>query len=231
MIAPTLPAPDVETSRPATPHDARVPGADRGPITHDPVLLTVRRRFTVDDYHRMAEVGLIEPGARTELLDGEVVFKMTINSPHAGCVKRLNGLLLRLLQGRVIIGVQDPVRLDDWSEPEPDLSILKLRDDFYSRAHPLPADVLWLIEVADTTLRLDRYIKLPLYAAAGIAEVWLVDLNAATVEVHRDPDAAGYRLQQRFGRGDELRPAAFPDIVVAVDDVLGPVDDAAPTDA
>ena len=225
MIAPTLPAPQAAKSPADSPH------ADRLPITRDPVLFTVRRRFTVDDYHRMADVGLIGPDERTELLDGEVVYKMTINSRHAACVKRLARLLMGMLDVRAVIGVQDPVRLDDRSEPEPDISVLKPRDDDYQAAHPMPVDILLLIEVADTTLQLDRHVKVPLYAAAGIAEVWLVDLNAATVEVYRDPDAAGYRLQQRFGRGDELRPAAFPDIALAVDDVLGPVDDAAPTDA
>ncbi|MEO8084460.1 MAG: Uma2 family endonuclease, partial [Ardenticatenales bacterium] len=206
--------------------------ATDAPIVNDPVLLTVRRRITADDYHTMADVGLIGPDERTELLDGEVVTKMTINSLHAGCVNRLNGLLGALLAGRAIVSVQNPVRLDDHSEPEPDVAVLAPRDDFYGRSHAHPGDVVWLVEVSDTSRRLDRDVKIPLYAASRIPEVWLVDLAAATIEVHRDPDAAGYRLVQRFGRGDVLHPAAFPDLAVAVDAILGPADDGpATTDA
>lgn len=203
--------------------------ATGAPIVTDPVLLTVRRRVTADDYHTMADVGLIGPDEHTELLDGEVVTKMTISSRHAACVKRFARLLMRLLDGRAVIGVQDPVRLNDHSEPEPDISVMKPRDDDYAAAHPTPDDVTLLIEVADTSRRLDRDVKIPLYAASRIPEIWLVDL-AAAVEVHRDPDAAGYRLVQRFGRGDVLRPAAFPDAVVTVDDVLGPPDELRPAD-
>jgi len=197
---------------PARPHASPAPDAE---------LFARRRRFSVDDYHRMAALGLIGPGERTELLDGEVVHKMPISSAHAGCVKRFNALLIRLVADRAIVGVQDPVRLDDRSEPEPDLSILRPRADAYGSAHPVPADILWLVEVADRSRQLDRAVKVPLYAAAGVPEVWLVDLAAGAVEVYRDPDAAGFRLMHRHGRGDVLRPAALEGVAIAVDDVLG----------
>jgi Uma2 family endonuclease len=187
-----------------------------------PIFWRLRRRFTVEDYYCLAEIGMIGPDERTELLDGEVVFQMPINSPHAGCVKRLNRILGRQLQDRAILGVQDPVRLSRYSEPQPDISILHPRDDSYGRSHPEPPDVFALIEVADSSLDLDRQVKVPLYAEAGIAEVWLVDLVNAAVEVYREPDARGYRSVLRHERGTSLGLATFPDVVLTVDEILGP---------
>ncbi len=184
-------------------------------------LLTIRRPFTVDDYHRMAEVGLLTDDERTELLNGEVVYKMPISSRHAGCVKQLIEMLVTRLTGRCIVGAQDPVRLSGTSEPEPDVSVLRPRADRYRRSHPEPADVLLVIEVADSSLAVDRGVKAALYAAAGIPELWIVDLAGDAVEVHRTPAADGYRSVERLARGSELRPAAFPDVAIAVDDVLG----------
>ncbi len=216
------------TAEPAASPRAAAASDRHPPLVRDPELLNVRRPFTVDAYHRMAEVGVIGPDERTELLDGEVVDKMTISSRHAGCVNRLTSLLGRLVRGRAVVAVQNPIRLDDHSEPEPDVAVLRPRDDFYGDAHATPADVLWLVEVADTTLRLDRTVKLPLCAAAGIAEVWLVDIVAETLEVHREPDAADFRSMRRHGRGKAVAPAAFADVVVDVAAVLGPADGAPP---
>lgn len=184
-------------------------------------LFTIRRPFTVDDYHRMAEVGLLSDDERTELLNGEVVYKMPISSRHAGCVVWLvQALTLRLI-GRALVSAQNPIRLSDRSEPEPDVSVLHPRVDHYRRAHPEPADVLLVAEVADSSIAVDRGVKAALYAAAGIPELWIVDLAGDAVEVHRAPAADGYRSVARLARGAELRPAAFPDVVIAVDDVLG----------
>jgi len=191
-----------------------VPGSRRA--------LLLRRLFTVDDYHRMAEVGLLREDERTELLDGEVVFKMPIGSRHAGCVKWLNRHLGARLQDRAIIGAQDPVRLDRFTEPEPDISVLRPRADMYRDAHPEPHDVHLIIEVADSSLYVDRLIKAPLYAAAGIPELWLVDLTDDSVEVCRDPGPDGYRSVRHHGRGDAFAALAFPDVEVAVSDILGP---------
>jgi len=181
-----------------------------------------RRLFTVDDYHRMAAVGLLHEDERTELLDGEVVFKMPIGSRHAGCVKWLNRTLGALLGDRAIIGAQDPVQLDRFSEPEPDISVLKMRPDMYRAAHPGRQDILLVVEVADTSQYVDRLVKAPLYAAAGVPELWLVDLAEDSIEVCRDPVADAYRSSRRYGRGEALAPAAFPDVELAVDDILGP---------
>lgn len=183
--------------------------------------MLLRRLFTVDDYHRMAEVGLLAEDERTELLEGEVVFKMPIGSRHAACVKRLIQFLVTHLSGRAIIGAQDPVRLGPFSEPEPDISVLQPRLDMYGRSHPEPDDVLFLIEVADSSLYLDRQVKAPLYATSGISELWIVDLTDDTIEVLRDPGPEGYRSIQRYIRGGQLAPEAFPDLLLAVDEILG----------
>lgn len=213
--------PTVLEAEPVPLAPASTPATSHASPSRPPELFAIRRRFTVDDYHRMAALGLFDPDEHTELLDGEVVSKMPISSAHAGCVNRFNALLGLAIAGRAIVAVQNPVRLDDRSEPEPDLSILRPRSDAYSSAHPAPADVVWLIEVADSSRQLDRVVKVPLHAAAGIPEVWLVDLVAGAVEVYRDPDAAGYRVMHRHVRGEVLRPSALADVAIAVDDVLG----------
>ena len=187
-------------------------------------LWRTRRRFTVDDYYRMAEVGLLAQDERTELLDGEVVFKMPIGSRHAGCVNWLGRTLGKLLGDRAIVASQNPVRLDRYSEPEPDIAVLKPRPDDYRRSHPEPRHVLLLIEVADSSVQLDRRIKASLYAAAGIPELWLVDLTIDTVEVHRDPGADRYRHVEVLRRGETLSLAGLLDVSLDVDELLGPVE-------
>jgi Uma2 family endonuclease len=141
-----------------------------------------RKRFTVTDYYRMAETGIIHRDDRVELLDGEVRVMSPIGSWHAGVVMRLHSLLAKKLGDAAIISVQNPVRLGEFDEPEPDIAVLRPRDDFYTRSHPAATDVLLIIEVADTSLDYDRDEKLPRYAAAGVPEVWLVDLAAEAIE-------------------------------------------------
>lgn len=180
-----------------------------------------RRRFTVDDYHRMAEVGILTEDDRVELLDGEIVEMTPIGSDHAGHVKRLTALFTSRLGARVVVSVQDPVSLSRHSEPQPDVALLRPRADFYARSHPRPEDVLLLIEVADTSVETDRRIKMPLYAEAGLGEVWLVDLSTERVEVYREPAAQGYREIRALVRGQGLGPQAFPDLTLSVEDLLG----------
>ena len=143
-----------------------------------------------------------------------------IGSRHAACVARLSALLTVALQGEAIVWVQNPVRLDEWSEPQPDLTLLRPSVDYYAAAHPGPADVLLVVEVADTSAASDRAFKLPRYAAAGIVEVWLVDLAAATVEVWSAPEGRTYGQVRRTVAGDRLAPAAFPGVSLAVDPLL-----------
>jgi len=185
------------------------------------VIAFPRRRFTVQQYERMVEAGVIRPGERVELLDGEVVEMPPIGPPHASRVDRCTIYLGRVLGPDLGIRVQSPLRLSDLSMPEPDLTILRWRDDFYESQHPTAADVLLLVEVGDTSARFDRELKLPLYAAASVGEVWLLDVGARAISICRDPHPDGYQTLATAHHGDLLRPTALPGIVVAAADLLG----------
>lgn len=184
------------------------------------MALPARYRFTVDDYYRMADAGVLAPDDRVELIDGEVVEMAPIGIRHAACVDQVTRLFVMGVGDRAVVRVQNPVRLDPYSEPEPDVVLARPRANGYSAAHPTPADVLLLVEVADTTLLFDRSRKLPLYAEAGIPEVWLVNLPAATVEVYREPDGPRYVQRVSAVSGDQVSPAALPGWMVAVSDLL-----------
>lgn len=177
--------------------------------------------FTVADYHRMAETGILRPDARVELLDGQVVEMSPIGSRHAGCVNRLTRLLTQALGDRATVAIQNPAVLDDFSEPQPDVAVMKFRSDGYAARHPSPDDVLLLIEVMVSSADFDRDVKTPLYARAGIREVWLVDLEAAAIEVYREPGPEGYAVVRRGARGDALTPATLPHLSFAASDILG----------
>ncbi len=158
----------------------------------DSPLLLKRHRITVAEYDHMGEVGVFAPEARVELIDGEVIDMASISSRHASAVARLTRAAAAAVGTMAIVQVQNPVRLGDLSEPEPDLMLLKPRADFYASAHPTAVDVLLLIELADTSARYDREIKLPLYARHGVGEVWIVDLNARLVRFFRSPTGDAY---------------------------------------
>ncbi|HIK12370.1 MAG TPA: Uma2 family endonuclease [Oscillatoriaceae cyanobacterium M33_DOE_052] len=180
-----------------------------------------KRLFTVEEYHLMAETGILKEDDRLELIRGELVKMSPIGTRHAACVKRLNQILSQKLGKLVIIGIQDPIRLNDNSEPQPDLALLQPRADFYATAHPQPGDILLLIEVADTTADFDREVKIPLYAQNQITEVWLVDITAQTLAVFREPTPTGYRYQQQLTMGDKVAMAVFPDLEIGVAEFMG----------
>jgi Uma2 family endonuclease len=181
-----------------------------------------RVRFSVDDYHRMGEVGILDEDDRVELIDGEIVAMSPVGSLHAGTVNRLNRLLTRALGDTAVVALQNPVQLSDDTESEPDLAVLLPRDDFYTTAHPLPADVLLLIEVADRSLPADRRVKLPRYAQAAIRESWLVNLDAGEIERHTNPDSTGYRDVVTLLRGQRLASTVVAGLTLAGDQILGP---------
>ncbi|HTF37048.1 MAG TPA: Uma2 family endonuclease, partial [Blastocatellia bacterium] len=160
--------------------------------------------FNVHEYHRMAEVGLLSEDSRVELIEGEIIEMSPIGSTHGGTVNRSSTFLNRTLGDTVIVGVQNPVRINDFSEPQPDLALLKPRKDFYSNSHPTPEDVLVVIEVADTSVNYDRNVKLPLYARAGIPEAWLMVLLKEVIEIHSQPKNGKYQKVQRLKRGKTL---------------------------
>lgn len=178
-----------------------------------------RRRFTVHEYHQMAEAGILHEDDRIELLEGELVEKAAIGSSHFACVNALNRLLMRSVGDEYVVSVQNPVRLDERNEPEPDLAVLLARD--YRESLPGPGDVLFLIEVADTTLSYDRDVKLPLYARSGVPEVWIVDLEGELVERHTGPSGGIYRHLERARRDETLASAALPELALDVNSVLG----------
>lgn len=181
----------------------------------------LRRKFTVEQFHKMAESGILNEDDRVELIRGEIIEMAAIGTKHAACVRRLDNVLHQKLGDKVIISVQNPVGLDDSSEPQPDVVLLKPREDFYASAHPQPKDVFLIIEVADTTIKYDREIKIPLYAEQGIVEVWLVDINSECVEVYREPATDGSQKIEKFSRGESLVIQAFDDVNISVDEILG----------
>jgi Uma2 family endonuclease len=172
--------------------------------------VTTRHRLTVADFHRIAEAGIFQEDDRVELIDGEIIDMAPIGSGHAGTVMALNRLLARALGDRAIVLVQSPVVLPEHSEPEPDLALLRPRQDFYRSGHPLPGDILLIIEVADTRLAYDRDVKIPLYARHGIPEVWLVDLEDRRLHVYTSPSASGYLECRILAAPGMLAPAELP---------------------
>ena len=168
----------------------------------------------------MGEAGVFAPDERVELIDGEVVIMPPIGEEHSAETNRMNSRVGRSLGDRAIVSVQNPVIIrPDW-EPLPDLALLRPREDFYQRAKPRPEDVFLLVEVSDTSLAFDREVKVPGYAAAGIPETWVVDVQARLLLVFREPSPEGYRRLATFGPGDRLSPAAFPDVEFLVTDLL-----------
>ena len=172
-----------------------------------------RHRWTVAEYHRMAEVGLLNEDSRVELIEGELIEMAPIGSPHGGNVKRFIRLFSKVIGDKAIIAAQDPVVLSGYSEPEPDIALLRWRADDYEQSHPHPEDVLLLIEVSDSTLRYDRDVKIPLYAKNGIPEVWLLDIQNRQLEIYREPINGVYQ-QRDYRRTGKIAPILCPDAVI-----------------
>ncbi len=180
-----------------------------------------RHWLTVDDYYRMAEVGILDPEARVELIDGEIIDMAPPGSPHAATVHYLNEVFVRAVEGRATVLVQNPVRLSRYSEPQPDLALLRRRDDFYRERHPQPDDVLLIVEVAASSLRFDRKKKTPLYARHGIPEIWLVDLGGRRLVRYRAPSHGSFTLVDEPDLGTALDVATLPGVAVDVRRVFG----------
>ena len=181
----------------------------------------LRRKFTVKQYHKMVESGILSEDDQVELIRGEIIEMSPIGTRYAACVRRFNNLLSRRLSGRVIVDTQNPVELSETSEPQPDVVLLQLRADFYETAHPQPEDIFLIVEIAATTVKYDCEVKISLYAEESITEVWLVDINGECVEVYREPTPGGYQNIQTFGRGQNLSALAFSDVMISVNEVLG----------
>lgn len=180
------------------------------------------RLFTNAEYHAMGDAGILAPDERVQLIAGEIVVMSPMGSRHAAGVGLTTDAFYtsRQLEGRALIRAQLPLVIPDFSEPEPDFMLLVRRDDQYALAHPRPEDVLLLVEVADSTLAYDRRVKLPLYAAAGVPESWLMNLQDDGIEAHADPSPDGYRTVRRYRAGDVISPIAFPDLSFSVSQLI-----------
>jgi Uma2 family endonuclease len=177
-------------------------------LTNDPHKFML----TTQQYHLMHEAGVFQEGDRLELINGEISIMSPIGRKHVACIIRLDKLIQKKLGDRVMVSTQNSIRLDDNSEPQPDLAILKPRDDFYEAGLPAPSDILLIIEVADSSIDYDRNVKAPLYAAAGIPEIWLFDVNQKIIEGYSQPSTNGYKLVRHYDESDTLSMITFPDI-------------------
>ena len=174
----------------------------------------------LDEWRRLGEANIFPPESRLELINGEILEMAPIGFNHAGHINRLVKLLTRLIPDDVIPSVQNPLQLDDLSEPDPDFMLLKPNDDFYSSRHPYSNDVLLLIEVADSSLTFDQNQKLHLYALHGIPEYWLLNLNDACLEVYRKPNGEVYAEKTTLRAGDTLTLSQLPEITLSIADIL-----------
>ncbi|MBU1192524.1 MAG: Uma2 family endonuclease [Gammaproteobacteria bacterium] len=173
-----------------------------------------RHAYSVDDYYRMAETGILRSGDRVELIKGEIIDMAPIGSRHAAAVNRISQALHRVVADQAIVATQNPVRLDRYSEPQPDIALLRPREDYYASALPGGVDVLLVIEVAGSTLDYDRNTKLPLYAQHGIPEVWLVDLENRQFSIYRDPLSGSYANTQLLALLQHIRVPGLEDIAI-----------------
>jgi len=180
-----------------------------------------RYRFTRADYHRLAQTGILRPDVRVELIDGEIIEMNPIGRPHKSSVDRLTDIFAPSVRRQAIVRVQSSIVLGDYGEPEPDLTLLRYRPDFYADSDEELEDILLVVEVADSSEGYDRRTKAPMYASFGIPELWIVELNHARITRYLDPTAGGYGTTRVYRRGESLSPLAFPNLMIAVNDILG----------
>lgn len=180
-----------------------------------------KKLFTVDDYYRMADAGILTPQDRVELIEGEIVQMSPIGNRHAGCVNRITDLFTYLFRGKAIVTVQNPARLNQYNEPQPDIILAKPRADYYASRHPTSEDIFLMLEVSDTSLRYDRNVKVPIYARLGIPEVWIADIRNDQLLLFRDRAGDSYKTSLILNRKDSLSVNAFPDITFTVENLLG----------
>jgi len=180
-----------------------------------------KKLFTVDEYYQMARAGILGPEDRVELIDGEIIQMSPIGDRHAGSVNRGTRLFIEAFSNRAVVSVQNPLQLNNYTEPEPDIVVLKPRADDYMSKKVRAEDALLVVEVSDKTLQYDRNVKVPRYAAAGVSEVWIENLEAGELLVYRDTAGKAYMDCRTLRRGDSVSPLAFPDITFKVEALLG----------
>ncbi len=180
----------------------------------------MKYRFDVDDYHRMAEAGILTEDDRVELIAGEILSMTPIGPRHNAAVNRANRALVTAVGERAIVQVQGSVRLDRFHEPQPDIVLLRPQQDFYASRLPGPRDILLVIEIAESSLQYDRDVKAGIYAQAGVVEYWLADLDDRAVWRFTDPQGGAYRNSLRLERGQSIASAALPQCVIAVNELV-----------
>ena len=181
------------------------------------------RKFTADEYYRMAQVGILHPDERVELIDGEILAMAPVGPLHVWTVNLWNRTFAQLvIEGRVIVQIQSPILLGDNSQPEPDIVLLTPQSQSNPGALPGPADILLIIEVSDTTLSYDRGTKGNMYAGANVPETWIMNLSEDCIESFTQPGPNGYAHHATYRRGDTIAPSTLPDVQFAVDDLLPP---------
>ena len=178
------------------------------------------RQISVQDYHQMAESGILRPDERVELLAGQIIKMAAKGTAHRAAISRIEHLLREYLGDSVLICLQDPIRLDDYSEPEPDVAVVRPDPLYYEDHHPTPAEIFLLIEVADTSLKFDCEVKAPAYSRSGITEYWVLDVNDRKLHVYRSPSANGYQSETILAEALTIAPLAFPDCVITVQELL-----------
>jgi Uma2 family endonuclease len=182
--------------------------------------LIKRRRFTVDDYHRMGDAGILLEDDRVELIYGEIIAMSPIGNPHNAAVDRATRALVRTVGDNAIVRVQGSVRLNNYNEPQPDIVLLKPRDDFYAKGGANPDDIILIIEMADSSLKYDRRLKARLYAEMGVPEYWVSDLNAGCVYCYSERHEKSYRLVRQFKKGESITPGMLPECSIPVNNLL-----------
>ena len=178
------------------------------------------RRFSRSEYHRLADIGLLRPDERVELLDGQIYNMAPMGPLHGGVSNALAGYLWQLARGRWFVWTQSPIGLSKTFEPEPDIALLVPAEHCYMQRLPAPDDVFLIIEVSDSSLEFDREKKLPLYGMAAIPEAWIVNLRDRVVEVYRQLAGKIYSLVETFRTGQSIALTAFPDVKIPVSDVF-----------
>jgi Uma2 family endonuclease len=179
-----------------------------------------KKLFTVHDYHKMGDAGILRPDDRVELIRGEIVEMSPIGPRHNGAINRANRALVSIVGDATIVGVQGSIRLDLYSEPQPDFCLLRYRDDFYSTKHATPEDILLILEVSDSSLNYDRKVKVKLYAEVAVPEYWIANLQADCLVTYCDPAGGTYQTVREFHRGAEVTPQLLPNCHIPVESLL-----------
>jgi len=181
------------------------------------------RLLTVIDYHHMVAAGVLAADERVELIEGQLFRMAAKGTAHSAAVTRIDRILSSRLAGQVLLRLQDPVQLSDFSEPEPDVAVVQIDPLDYEEHHPTPSEIFWLIEVADTTLKRDRELKAPAYGRALVPEYWILDVQERRLYVFRAPGVQEYDIQQVLTEEDAIAPLAFPNCEIKISEFLRPL--------